>query len=121
MVNKLFETPNGVIHLTDADFEEYLNKSPIPVFIDYWAEWCQPCKLTGPIIEALERRYHGKMVFAKVNVDENPYLTGQFNIQSIPTFQIWYQNKLDDQFVGALPGQKFDEKVHGILEKHRLL
>lgn len=119
--NESFEIPSGLIHLNDATFEKYINKSPLPVFVDFWAEWCQPCKLTEPIIEALERRYRGKMVFAKVNVDENPYLSGQFTIQSIPAFHIWYQKKLIDQFVGALPGQKFDARVHDILENYKLL
>ena len=116
------QNPPGVIPLTSDSFDGFIARhSDFPVLIDYWAEWCEPCRVTSPIVEALERRYRGKMVFAKVDIDENQLLGMRFNIASIPLFQIFYKGNLLDQFMGALPGQKFDEKVRKILSDLKII
>ena len=110
--------PDGIVHLTDSNFEIFLNDySDMPIFVDYWAEWCQPCKRVGPIIEALENRYRGKMIFAKLDTDRNQITARKHNIYSIPTFNIFYKSNLIDTFSGALPGQKFEERVKNILKR----
>ncbi|OLS24501.1 MAG: Thioredoxin [Candidatus Heimdallarchaeota archaeon LC_3] len=103
--------PSKVISLNELNFYDYIKFSPVPVFIDYWADWCQPCKHVAPIVEALEVRYRGKMIFAKIDVDSNQKISNQFGISSIPTFHIWFKDKLIYQFTGALPGKKFDQIV----------
>ena len=108
--------PPAIISLNEQNFADYVKYSPVPLFIDYWADWCQPCKHVAPIIEALEVKYKGKMIFAKINVDNNPTLSNQFGISSIPTFHVWYKDKLIYQFTGALPGKKFDQIVSDILK-----
>ncbi|MHA2104631.1 MAG: thioredoxin [Candidatus Hodarchaeales archaeon] len=115
--NFAISASNEVVHLNSNNFSDYIKNSDLPILIDYWAEWCQPCKQVAPIIEALERRYRGKMNIAKLNIDHNPQVANEFGISSIPTFHIWYNNKIIDQFTGALPGEKFDQKVKGIIDK----
>jgi thioredoxin 1 len=117
--NKNLSIPSSeeIVHLNSNNFSDIIKNSDLPILVDYWAEWCQPCKYVAPIIEALERRYRGKMIFAKLNIDHNPQVANKFGISSIPTFHIWYNNKIIDQFTGALPGEKFDQKIKGIIDK----
>ena len=116
--NKGPEIPTGVIHLNEQIFDMYLQEyKDIPVFIDYWAEWCGPCKRSAPIIEALERKYRGKMIFAKVNTDENQSLAMRFNIMSIPNFHIFHNMRIVDNFVGALPALQFEQHIVNVLKK----
>ena len=110
--------PEGIIHLTDANFDTHLKQyNDIPIFIDYWADWCRPCKLVAPVIDALEKRYRGKMIFAKLDTDRNPHTAQRHRIYSIPTFHIFYQGKIIDAFSGALPGQQFEMKIVNVLNK----
>ena len=100
----------------------YMNEyKDIPIFVDYWAEWCGPCKRVAPFIEALERKYRGKMIFAKVNTDEEQQIAMRYRIMSIPTFHIFYQNKIVNQFVGALPAQQFEAQIINTLKKLKKL
>lgn len=109
--------PNGIIHINDANFEQVTQKSSIPVFVDYWADWCGPCHRVAPILESLEKRYRGKMLFTKLNVDENPITSKKrFQIQSIPTFHIWKEGKIVDQFMGALSAPQFEARVKHALK-----
>lgn len=112
------DVPTGIIQLTDRNFDLYLNEySNIPMLIDYWADWCQPCKKISPIVEALERKYRKKMIFGKINIDHNPHTSQKYGIRSIPAFNIFYQGQIIDSFVGAIPGHQFETKIINALKK----
>lgn len=91
------------IHVTAETFVEKVLKSPIPVIVDFWADWCQPCKMVAPILDKLAKEYAGKVRIAKVDVDANPELAGQFNIRSIPTLMFVKNGKILGQSAGAAP------------------
>ena len=91
-----------VQQLTDADFEKVVNAGK-PVFIDFWAPWCGPCRIVGPLVEELAPTYDGKAVIAKVNVDDNPVVAQRFGVTSIPTMMMFKNGKLVDRLVGAVP------------------
>jgi len=95
-------TETAVKQITDADFEE-LMKSDMPVFVDFWAPWCGPCRVIGPIVEDLAPAYDGKMVIAKMNVDENPSTPQKFGVTAIPTMIIFKGGQIMDRAIGALP------------------
>ena len=93
---------NSVQQLTDADFESTVNGGK-PVFIDFWAPWCGPCRIVGPIVEELAPTYDGKAVIAKMNVDDNPMVAQRLGVTSIPTMMMFKGGKLVDRMVGAAP------------------
>jgi thioredoxin 1 len=99
------------ITLTDSNFKNELSKYPI-LLIDFWAPWCGPCKMIAPIIEQLAREYIGKVVFGKVNIDENRMITQSFGIQSIPTMMIFKNGKAVDIIVGAIPKVQLEIRLH---------
>jgi thioredoxin 1 len=99
------------IMLTDSNFKNELSKYPI-LLIDFWAPWCGPCKIISPIIEQLAREYTGKVVFGKVNIDENRMITQSFGIQSIPTMIIFKNGKAVDIIVGAIPKAQLETRLH---------
>ncbi|GAB1482175.1 thioredoxin [Treponema sp.] len=91
------------ITLTSLNYEEEVLKSTIPVLVDFWAEWCMPCKMISPILEQIATEYEGKVKVAKVNVDQEGELAGQFNVVSIPTIILFKDGKVLRQKVGAIP------------------
>ena len=98
-------TETAVKHITDQDFEE-LMKSDTPVFVDFWAPWCGPCRVVGPIIEDLAPSYEGKVVMTKMNVDENMSTPQKFGVTAIPTMIMFKGGQVVDRAIGALPRQQ---------------
>ena len=91
------------VTLTSENFEEEVLKSPLPVLVDFWAEWCGPCRMIAPMVEELARTYEGKLKVGKVDVDSQSALAGKFSIISIPTLMVFKDGKPARQKVGALP------------------
>lgn len=87
--------------ITDSNFEELVKNSDQPVLIDFWAEWCGPCKMIGPVVEELAKEYEGRAVIGKVNVDENPNISMEFGIRSIPTLLYFKGGSVVDRHVGV--------------------
>jgi thioredoxin 1 len=98
------------VHLADSNFASEVARYPV-LLVDFWAPWCGPCRMVGPIIEQLAREYSGKVVFGKLNVDENPRVAGTFGIQSIPTMMIFKNGKTVDVIVGAMPKGAIEAKL----------
>ncbi len=95
--------------ITDANFNELVAKSEVPVLLDFYADWCGPCKMLGPIIDELAEEYEGKALVAKVNTEINPGLSQHFQIKSIPVMMIFNQGKLVEQFKGLVPKPNLEE------------
>jgi thioredoxin len=91
-----------IVSTTDANFESDVLKSSLPVLVDYWAEWCGPCKMIAPILDEIANSYEGKLRIAKVNVDENAQLTQKYGIRSIPTLMLFKDGNVQAQKIGAL-------------------
>lgn len=102
------------IELTDANFDQVLSTDK-PVLVDFWAEWCGPCKMTNPIVKELAQEYGDKAVIAKINVDENPQITARFGVRSIPTLLFFKNGKLTDKQVGASPKSVLVKKLEAQL------
>jgi thioredoxin 1 len=96
---------------SDSNFQEEVINSEVPVLVDFWAEWCGPCRMIAPIIEELSNDYQGKAKIGKLNVDENPGIAGQFGIRGIPTILVFKGGQVVDKLVGALPKNQIAAKV----------
>jgi thioredoxin 1 len=93
---------NEIIHLSDETFKKEVLESSIPVLVDYWAEWCGPCKMIAPILEALISEYDGKIKIGKLNIDENTQTPTKYGIRGIPTLMIFKGGNVESTKVGAL-------------------
>lgn len=102
------------IELTDSNFEEFI-KTDKPVLVDFWAEWCGPCKMIGPVVEELAGEYDGKAVIGKVDVDANPEISAKFGIRSIPTLLVFKNGEVVDKQIGAVPKTVLSEKLEAQL------
>ncbi|HNR54616.1 MAG TPA: thioredoxin [Flavobacteriales bacterium] len=103
------------LELTDSNFEELALKSDKPVMVDFWAEWCGPCRMVGPVVEELAKEYDGKAVVGKVNVDNNPQVAMKYGIRSIPTILFLKNGEVVDRSVGAVPKSQLSQKLEGQL------
>lgn len=107
---------NEPINVTDAAFDEAILQSELPVVVDFWAPWCGPCKMVGPILEQIADDYSGKLIVAKVNTDENPEWAMKFGVQGIPTMLFVSDGNVLHQQVGAVPEPFLREIVDTFLE-----
>lgn len=101
--------------VTDANFAEEVEGSPLPVLLDMWAPWCGPCRMIAPVIEQLAGELAGRVKVAKLNTDENPMTGSRFNVRSIPTLLVLKDGKEIDRLVGALPKQEIVRRVESII------
>lgn len=99
------------LHVTDAEFEEVVLNSDIPVVLDLWAEWCGPCRMIGPIIEEMSTEFEGKAKMVKMDIDANPDTPVKFGVRNIPTVLFFKGGKVVDKQVGAVPKSVFVEKL----------
>ncbi|SRR5579884_1417717 len=104
----------NVLNFTDASFDSDVLKSDVPVLVDFWAEWCGPCRMMSPTIDAIATEYAGKAKVGKLNVDDNPATAGRFQIRGIPTLLLFKGGAVAEQLVGAVG----KDKVQSILNKH---
>lgn len=99
------------MEVDELDFKEKVLDSPIPVVVDFWAEWCMPCKMIEPIVLELEKDYLGKIKIARLNVDENQNLAVEYGIISIPTLGFFVNGQMVDEIIGAVPKRVIEEKI----------
>ena len=103
------------LQITDANVEEYANSGK-PMVLDFWAEWCGPCRMVSPIIDELAQEYEGKVVIGKMDVDNNDDVVGRFGIRNIPTILFLKNGEMVDKIVGATSKDKFVEKIEALLK-----
>jgi thioredoxin 1 len=99
------------LEITDSNFEEVVLKSGKPVLVDFWAEWCGPCRMVGPLVEELAKEYDGKAVIGKMDVDNNPKTATEYGIMSIPALLFFKDGKVVDKQVGAVPKHVLANKL----------
>jgi thioredoxin 1 len=99
------------IEITDANFDELVLKSDKPVVVDFWAEWCGPCRMIGPSIEEMSKEYEGRALVGKVNVDHNPEVSAKFGVRNIPTVLYIKNGEVVDKSVGAVPKTQLTTKL----------
>jgi len=100
------------LEITDANFEELVLKSDKPVLVDFWAEWCGPCRMVGPIVEELSKDYEGKAVVGKVNVDSNSGISAKYGIRNIPTILFFKNGEVVEKHVGVAAKNVLAEKLN---------
>jgi len=108
---------DNVVHVNQDSFQKTVVDSQKPVLVDFWAEWCGPCKMVAPVIDELAGEYKDKAGFAKINVDENPHLASQFGVMSIPTIMIFKNGKPEQQVIGYKSKSDLKKLLESVLSK----
>ena len=106
------------ITFTDSNFDELVLKSDKPVLVDFWAEWCGPCRMVGPIVEELSKDYEGKAIIGKVDVDSNPNISMTYGIRNIPALLFFKNGQIVDKQIGAVPKAILAKKLDAQLAPH---
>ncbi|RMG90585.1 MAG: thioredoxin [Candidatus Dadabacteria bacterium] len=104
-----------VLNVTDAEFEEKVLKADKPVLVDFWAAWCGPCRMMSPVIDEVAEAYEGKVVVAKMNVDDNPQTPAKYGVRGIPNLKLFKGGQVVDEVVGAVPRQKLEEMLNKVV------
>jgi thioredoxin 1 len=104
-----------VLQVTDENFEEEIVKSDMPAMVDFWAEWCGPCKMVGPVVEELAKEYAGRVKIASVDVDKNRETPGKFGIRNIPTLIFFKNGEVANTIIGAHPKAQIEEELKKLL------
>ena len=105
----------NTVQTSDDTFDQDVLKSDMPVLVDFWAEWCNPCKQLGPILEELAVDFKDRLVVAKLNIDQNPNMPGRYGVRGIPTLMIFKKGQIEATKIGVLPKSKLYEWVEGNL------
>ena len=105
------KTYDHPVQLNDANFDHFVMGATTPVLVDFWAQWCGPCHMIAPTVEALAKEFSGKLLVGKLNVDENPRVASRYGIMSIPTLLVFKDGRVVDQIVGALPAPALRQRV----------
>jgi thioredoxin 1 len=103
------------LEVNDGNFDEVVIKSGIPVLVDFWAEWCGPCRMVAPIIEEISKEYSGKVLVVKCDVDSSPVVAGKYGIRNIPTILFFKDGIIADKQVGAVPKISFVTKLNALI------
>ncbi|MGQ9705652.1 MAG: thioredoxin [bacterium] len=106
----------NIVNVNDTNFENEVIKSEKPVLVDFWAEWCGPCKMVSPVIESIAKEYQGRLKVCKLNVDENPTTATTYRITGIPSLIFFKDGKVADMLIGAVPKEEIIDIVDRVLE-----
>ncbi len=104
------------ILITDGNFEQEVLNSNLPVLIDFWAEWCAPCRMVDPIVEEIANDYEGKLKVGKLDVDANPQVSMKYGVRSIPTLLVFRDGRVVEQIIGAIPKRHLLDKISSHVE-----
>jgi thioredoxin 1 len=104
------------VTVTDENFKKEVLDEKLPVLVDFWADWCMPCKMIAPVVEEIAKEYAGKLKVCKINVDDSPKTATEYGIMSIPTLAIFKEGKVVDKIVGVVPKVAIDAKLKAILQ-----
>ena len=105
----------NILEVSDSSFEAEIVKSDIPAMVDFWAEWCGPCKMVGPVVEELAAEYKGKIKIAKMDVDQNRETPAKFGIRNIPTLILFKNGEVVNTIIGAQPKSSIEEQLNKLL------
>jgi len=106
----------GLVHVTDGEFEQEVLKSEVPTLVDFWAPWCGPCLTIAPAVEEIAKKFDGRIKVAKMNVDENRATPGNYGIMSIPTLMLFRNGDVVERIVGVVPPSRLEDVVQKVLE-----
>jgi thioredoxin len=119
-MNKQAVSDEKVILVNETDFDSMVLQSEVPVFVDFYADWCGPCNMIAPTIEALSEEYAGKVKFVKINVDNNQELAMKYDVMSIPTSMLFENGMVKDSLIGAYPASAYRQRIDHALGPSRL-